>query len=133
MSFATRLIQPSSLLSIAAINLFRAEVKKAVDSDAAVILVDFSNITSMGSSSFIAVVKALQLVRTSNRQLFLCSMNEQIRMLFELTGLDQVFNTFADFDAFNRYVQTNGMVVGVPRQAKHSIEVAQRDSLKLAS
>ena len=115
MSFATRVIQPSNLLSIAAINLFHAEVKAVLESDVAIVLVDLSNITSMSSSSFIAVVKSLQLVRASNRHLFLCSMSEQIRILFELTGLDQVFRVFANADEFERYVQTHVTLVSVPR------------------
>lgn len=31
-------------------------------------------------------------------------MNEQTRILFELTGLDQVFDTFANLDEFNNTV-----------------------------
>jgi anti-anti-sigma factor len=133
MSFATRIIRPSNFLSLAATNLFHAEVKDVLESEAAIVLVDLNNITSMSSASFIAVVKALQLVRVSNRQLFLCSMNEQIRILFELTGLDQVFKTFANSDEFERYMQTHGTLVGVPRQVKHSAEMLQRDNFKLAS
>lgn len=131
MSFATRIIQPSNFLTAAAINLFQIEVKTAIESDAALILIDLSNVSSMSSANFIAVVKILQLVRASNRQLFLCSMSEQIRMLFELTGLDQVFKTFVDFDEFNQHM--HGAVVGVPRQVKPNIEIVQRDGLKLAS
>lgn len=131
MSFATQIIQPSNFLTAAAINLFQVEVKTAIESDAALILIDFSNVSSMSSSSFIAVVKTLQLVRASDRQLFLCSMSEQIRMLFELTGLDQVFETFVDFDEFNQHV--HGTVVGAPRRVKPSLEIMQTDSLKIAS
>ncbi|MBW4581126.1 MAG: STAS domain-containing protein [Tildeniella nuda ZEHNDER 1965/U140] len=131
MSFATQIIKPSNLLTTAAINLFQVEVKTAIDSDAAFILIDLGNVSSMSSSSFIAVVKILQLVRASDRQLFLCSMSQQIRMLFELTGLDQVFKTFVDFDEFNRHM--HGTVVGMPRQVKSNIEIVPRDGLKLAS
>lgn len=95
------------------------------------ILVDLSNITTISSSSFLGVVKAFQSVRVAKRQLFLCSMNEQIRILFELTGLDQVFKTFADSDDFNRYLQAQENLVEVSRPIKHSL--VQRDSMKLAS
>ncbi|MBC7972295.1 MAG: STAS domain-containing protein [Verrucomicrobia bacterium] len=130
MSFSIRVIQPSNFLSLAAINLFNADVKSIIESDATIVLVDLSSITAISSASFIAVVKALQLVRASNRQLFLCSMNEQIRILFELTGLDQVFKTFANFDDFDQYIRTHGSFSEAPRQTKH---LAQRDTLKLAS
>ena len=133
MSLTIQVLRPSNLLSVAAINLFHAQVKAVLESDAAIVLVDLSNITSMSSSSFIAVVKSLQWVRTSNRQLFLCSMSEQIRILFELTGLDQVFKTFSDSNEFEHYVQTHGTLAGVLRHGKHSAEIVQRDSFKLAS
>ena len=133
MSFVTRVIQPSNFLSAAAINLFQAEVKAVLESEAAIVLVDLGNITSMSSSSFIAVVKALQLVRASSRQLFLCSMSEQLRILFELTGLDQVFKTFTNSEEFDQYMQVHGTLIGVPRPVKHPTEMVQRDSLKIAS
>ncbi|GEM_PF-315405 len=133
MNFATRIVQPSNFLSVAAAALFHSEIKNAVDSGADVILVDLRDITSMSSSSFIALVKALKMVRSSGCQLFLCSMNEQIRMLFELTGLDQAFQSFADRDAFNQHIQAHSNVVEARRPFKHEVEPLKTKSLKLAS
>jgi anti-anti-sigma factor len=130
MSLSIRIIQPSNFSSTAALNLVNADVKSIIESDATIVLVDLSNVTSISSSSFIAVVRALQSVRASDRQLFLCSMSEQIRILFELTGLDQVFKTFANVDAFDQFVRMQGSLVEVPRQPKH---LAPRSALKLAS
>lgn len=126
-----QVIRPSNFLSTAAINLFHAEVKRLLESDAAIVLVDFGNITAMSSASFIAVVKALKSVRASKRQIALCSMNEQVKILFELTGLDQLFKIFADADAFAQHMQTHESLVDVPRQIKHNL--VKRESLKLAS
>ncbi len=132
MNFAIRVVQPSNFLSIAAATLFHSEIKSAIESGAAVVVVDLKNITSMNSSSFIALVKALKLVRSSGCQLFLCSMNEQIRMLFELTGLDEAFRTFTDFDEFTQYMQRHS-VTDVRRKARHDVDVVKVDTLKLAS
>ncbi|MBW4472418.1 MAG: STAS domain-containing protein [Stenomitos rutilans HA7619-LM2] len=131
MSFSIQVIQPSNFLSTAAINLFHAEVKRMLESDAAIVLVDFGNITAMSSSSFIAVVKALKSVRASKRQIALCSMNEQVRILFELTGLDQSLKIFRDADEFNQYLQAHENIVEVSRSVKPSL--VKRESLKLAS
>ncbi|MBW4692983.1 MAG: STAS domain-containing protein [Lyngbya sp. HA4199-MV5] len=126
-----QVIQPSNFLSTAAINLFHAEVKRLLEADAAIVLVDFGNITAMSSSSFIAVVKALKSVRASKRQIALCSMNEQVRILFELTGLDQLFKIFASTDEFDQYLQVHGSLVEISRHVKSSL--VKRGDLKLAS
>ncbi|MBD2037435.1 STAS domain-containing protein [Leptolyngbya sp. FACHB-321] len=133
MSFAIRVIKPSSFLSVAATNLFLTEIKKAIASNAAIVLVDFERIPSMSSANFLTVVKALKLVRSSGCKLFLCSLSQQIRMLFELTGLDQVVTILSDADEFAAYVQMQRATVEVPRQPKVEIEATQVDALKLAS
>lgn len=133
MSFAIRVIKPSSFLSVAATNLFLTEIKKAIASNAAIVLVDFERIPSMSSANFLTVVKALKLVRSSGCKLFLCSLNQQIRMLFELTGLDQIVTMFADADEFAAYVQMQRSSVEVPRQNKVEMEATQIETLKLAS
>jgi anti-anti-sigma factor len=133
MSFAIRVIKPSSFLSVAATNLFHTEIKKAIASNAAIVLVDFERIPSMSSANFLTLVKALKLVRSSGCKLFLCSLSQQIKMLFELTGLDQVITTFADADEFAAYVQMQRSTVEVPRQTKIELEATPIDALKLAS
>ena len=126
MNFMIRVVQPSNFLSVAAATQFHTEVKKSVESGADIVLVDLKNITSLTSSSFIALVKAMKLVHTSGSQLFICSMNEQIRMMFELTGLDQVFKSFKDVNEFSQYIQPANKVEAL-RSKTNS------DSLKLAS
>jgi anti-anti-sigma factor len=133
MSFAIRVIKPSSFLSVAATNLFHAEIKKAIASNAAIVLVDFERIPSMSSANFLTLVKGAEVSAIIGLQVFLCSLSQQIKMLFELTGLDQVITTFADADEFAAYVQMQRSLVEVPRQPKIEIEATQIDTLKLAS
>ncbi|MBC6434804.1 STAS domain-containing protein, partial [Nostoc sp. HG1] len=60
------------------------------------------------SSGLGALVSAMQIVRNANGKLFICSISDQVRMLFELTKMDRIFQTFADQDEFNRqYWQRN--------------------------
>ena len=39
--------------------------------------------------------------------LFLCSINDQIKMLFELTSMDKYFNILGDRQEFERQLQKN--------------------------
>jgi anti-sigma B factor antagonist len=49
----------------------------------------------MDSSGLGALVMALKNVRSAGAKLFICSVNEQIKMLFELTSMDRVFKIFS--------------------------------------
>jgi anti-sigma B factor antagonist len=67
---------------------------------AKLILVDLKEVTFMDSSGLAALVTAFKTVRSSGGKLCVCSVNQQIKMLFELTSMDRVFEIFADRDEF---------------------------------
>ncbi len=48
----------------------------------------------MDSSGFGSLVTALKRVRECGKQLYLCSLNSQMRIVLELTGTDRVFTIF---------------------------------------
>jgi anti-anti-sigma factor len=57
-------------------------------------LIDFQEVEFMDSSGFGALVSALKRVREHGRQIFLCSLNSQLRLVLELTNMDRVFTIF---------------------------------------
>lgn len=65
-------------------------------------LVDFKDVTFMDSSGLGALVLAFKTLRAADTKLVLCSINEQVRILFELTNMDKVFEIFPSQDAFNQ-------------------------------
>lgn len=90
-------VQPSGILDGTQAMRFRQEISKLVESNekkAEIIIVDFQNVTFMDSSGLGALVLSLKTVRAAGSQMFLCSINDQIKMLFELTNMDQVFKVF---------------------------------------
>lgn len=58
------------------------------------VLIDFSGITFMDSAGLGSLVLLLKMVRSHNGTMYLCNVNEQIQMLFELTNMDRVFEIF---------------------------------------
>jgi anti-anti-sigma factor len=58
----------------------------------------------MDSSGLGALVLALKTVRAAGSKLFICSVNEQIKMLFELTSMDRVFEIFPTREDFENAV-----------------------------
>ncbi|MEH2280498.1 MAG: STAS domain-containing protein [Nostoc sp.] len=81
---------------------FRQNITEILESGAKIVLVDFKDVTFMDSSGLGALVLAFKTLRAADTKLALCSINEQVRILFELTNMDKVFEIFPSQDAFNQ-------------------------------
>jgi len=91
MELLTRTIQFPETLDDTAISQFHEQAEHAIRSDAAVVLVDFADVEFMSSPGLMALVIAFKRSREAGKPMFLQSINEQIRMLLELTGMEEVF------------------------------------------
>ncbi len=99
-----KVVQPTGILDGTKAGQFRQEISQLVEDKAEVVLIDFRDVTFMDSSGLGALVLALKTVRASGGKMFICSVNEQIRMLFELTSMDRVFQIFASRDDFDAHL-----------------------------
>ena len=102
MGFVVQVIEPDGILDGTKANQFRQAIRKSVNDGAEVILVDFTGVTFMDSSGLGALVLSLKTIRSAGAKLFLCSVNEQIRMLFELTSMDRVFEICSSREEFEQ-------------------------------
>lgn len=91
MELLTRTIQFPETLDDKAIVQFHEQAEGAVNSDAPVVLVDFANVEFMSSPGLMALVIAFKRSREAGKPMLLQSINEQIRMLLELTGMEEIF------------------------------------------
>jgi anti-anti-sigma factor len=114
MSSSPKIIQPSGILDSVQASQFRQEVVAALQEGARVIVIDFKGVTFMDSSGLGALVLSLKSVRSAGAQLFLCSINEQIKMLFELTNMDRVFEIFDDRQEFEQ--KLSGSLAGEEKE-----------------
>jgi anti-anti-sigma factor len=96
MSFLTQVVRFPNVLDNASATQFHQDIEKLVENGANMVLIDLKEVSWISSSGLLALVLAFKTVRNAGRKLFICSMNEQVRILFELTGLDQVFETFSN-------------------------------------
>lgn len=85
----------------------RQNITKLLDSGVKTVLVDCQDVTFMDSSALGALVLAFKTLRAADTKLVLCSINEQVRILFELTGMDKVFEIFTNEDEFNQVILSN--------------------------
>lgn len=102
-----KVVQPAGILDSTQAPDLRKAVEQAIEDGAKIVLIDLKDVTFVDSSGLGALVVALKAVRSINGQLYICSINEQIRILFELTSMDQVFNVFENRAAFEREVLAN--------------------------
>ena len=102
MSKSSKILEPIGLIDNAGGTQLRREVSELLDADIEAILIDFANISFMDSSGLGAIVTILQRVRTKGANLYLCSLNDQVKMIMELTKMDKVFDILPDRTAFDR-------------------------------
>ncbi len=101
MDFLMRTIQFPRSIDDVAITNFRGETDLAIQSAVSIILVDFNQVEFISSPGLMILVQVFKRVRAANKKLFICSANEKVQMLLELTGMDQVFEVFVRPDAVN--------------------------------
>jgi anti-anti-sigma factor len=104
MSSSVKIIQPSGILDGVAVNSLRHEISNFVEGGTNIVLVDFQDVTFMNSSGLGALVSTLRVVRSAGAELFLCSLSEQVKMIFELTKMDRVFKIFNSRNEFEEKV-----------------------------
>ncbi|AVH62228.1 sulfate transporter [Nostoc sp. 'Peltigera membranacea cyanobiont' 213] len=104
MSLSVKVLELSGILDGIRGNELRREVSGIVANGADILLLDMKEVKFIDSSGLGALVSAMQITRNANTKLFICSIGDQVRMLFELTKMDRIFQTFADQDEFNRQV-----------------------------
>ncbi|MDJ1169738.1 STAS domain-containing protein [Roseofilum sp. BLCC_M154] len=107
MSQIIKQIQPSGILDSTKAGQFRDEVSALVQSGADTILIDLKDVTFIDSSGLGALVAALKTVRSAGGKLLICSINEQVRMLFELTSMDRVFEVLSSREEFERQLNSD--------------------------
>lgn len=91
MELLSRTIGFPESLEETAIEQFHESVGSALISNSAVVLIDFGNVEFMSSPGLMELVVAFKRAREVNKKMLICSVNEQVKMLLELTGMDQIF------------------------------------------
>lgn len=112
MTHLVKIVQPSGSLDSTKSQEFRQKITEILDTEnnTKILLVDFKDVTFMDSSGLGALVLAFKALRAADRKLVLCSINEQVRILFELTGMDKVFEIFPNQEEFHRVLMYENFV-----------------------
>lgn len=90
-------VQPTGDINASNANALQQQLEAAVQAQPAVfVLVDMSNVTSLDSAGLMALVAGMNHAQEQEIGFGLCSLPAAIRIVLEVTQLDQVFQIFAD-------------------------------------
>jgi anti-anti-sigma factor len=100
MSQRVKIIEPIGVLDGNRGGQLRQTISEIITAGGQVILLDLQQVSFMDSSGLGSLVASLKVARNAGVELCLCSVAEQVKMLFELTHMDQVFTIFSDRKEF---------------------------------
>ena len=93
-------IQPEGILDSVHANNLRREILDLINSGEKIILLNLQDITFMNSSDMGALVATLKAVKAAGGELALCSLSDQVRIIFELSRMDRIFQVYSDRQEF---------------------------------
>jgi anti-sigma B factor antagonist len=88
-------IRPPSCLDATTAKKFTQELAIAITQDnCSTLVVDLGQVKFLDSTGLMALVSGLKLAEKLERRLRLCSISPAIKIIFELTQLDEIFEVF---------------------------------------
>lgn len=99
-----QVIRPSGIFDGRKGRKLYQDVMELLESDTTTILVDLAEVNFMDSSGFGTLLLTLKVVRQKQARLVLCSINDQIKMILELSDTSKVFEVFPDQKSFTQAV-----------------------------
>ncbi|MBR8827493.1 MAG: STAS domain-containing protein [Gomphosphaeria aponina SAG 52.96 = DSM 107014] len=99
-----KIIEPEGIFDKNKATEYRQLVNESLAAGSTIILLDLQKVTFMDSGGLGGLVMIRKAVIEAQSQLFLCSLNEQIKILFELTSMELVFNIFDNQEAFQQKI-----------------------------
>lgn len=94
--------EPSGIIDGTKGDQFRQQIRKLLEEKPKVIIIDFKNVSFMDSSGLGALVLSLKTVRAAGAKLFLCSVNDQVMTLLQLTDMDKILKIFESREEFEK-------------------------------
>lgn len=95
------IVRPTGQVNASNAVEFDHQLKSAILSDPyGTVLVDMQQVETMDSAGLGVLVSVLRLAQQRNQRLSICRVGDSVRMIFELTQLDQAMEIFESEDAF---------------------------------
>ena len=93
--------QPKGYVSAANADEFLEQLTTAIRTQPnSVLLVDLKEVEFMDSAGLMSLIKGFRLAQSLNRRFSICSVAPSVRIVFELTQVDNVFEIFDSRESF---------------------------------
>jgi anti-anti-sigma factor len=100
MNFVVKAFQPSGILDGINGGQLRREIISAIETGVDIVLIDLQDVNFMNSAGLGALLAALRVAKETESKIFICSLNEQLKMVFEMAKMERVFKIFNTRDEF---------------------------------
>jgi anti-sigma B factor antagonist len=100
MSSNVKVMQPAGILDGIYGSQLRQEVETIIEAGTMHILVDCTDISFMDSSGLGMLVMMMRSTKKVNGRFAICSINDQVKILLELTSMDRVLTILPNQEAF---------------------------------
>ncbi len=104
------LVQPQGRLDLQGGKALEKQLMDLTTNAQSLAIVDLEKVDFMDSSGLVALAKALKTARANHCRLVLCNLQAPVRLIFELTQLDSVFEIFDNYDAVKATVEEVSLV-----------------------
>jgi anti-anti-sigma factor len=95
-----KVLCPSGILTVTTSKQLADEFRACLDAKIRTVLIDLANVDFIDSSALGTLVSCHTRLKLAGGRLYLCSLKDQIRNLFDISDMDRVFETFSDQDEF---------------------------------
>jgi anti-anti-sigma factor len=102
MDSVIEIFEPIGDLDVVRARQLNQAISQSLEKGANIVLIDLENVTFIDSSGLGTLILILKKVRATGGKLFLCTLNETVKMFFQLTSVDCVFETFARREDVNQ-------------------------------
>ncbi|MEH1867234.1 MAG: STAS domain-containing protein [Nostoc sp.] len=100
MNHQVKVIQPCGIFDGRKGRQINEEISKLIESGIETFLIDFQSIKFMDSSGFGTLLLTLRIVKEKQSRLVICSINEQIKMILDISDTTKIFEVFPDQESF---------------------------------
>ena len=98
-------IRPSGIIDGISGNEIREQAIQLLNNGKKIILVDCQDISFMNSAGIGALVAALKAINNEGGEFYLCSLSSQVKIIFQMTKMNRIFQIFANREEFQEKVR----------------------------
>ena len=99
--------QPTRILASTNVGDVQEWVKEHLEIGEKIFLIDLSHVFFMDSSGLGALLAIQKMIKAHGGEFALCGIQDQTRMLFDMTAMGPLFSTYADQSDFEHRLQVS--------------------------